>query len=169
MKQSMGTVCPFFNTNRMVQEYIERCYWPSAERYTRLAADHLKRANDLAQWRKRMGQGWAQLRIESVDARGADPLQVGSELDVNVRVNLGTFSPDDVEVQLFHGVVDSFGDIPNPSTVNMSHNGKPEGTAMTFTGKIRCRSSGQHGFSVRVLPRNADLANPFQTGLVCWG
>jgi len=29
MKQSMGTVCPVFNTNRMVQEYIEKCYRPS--------------------------------------------------------------------------------------------------------------------------------------------
>ena len=28
MKRSMSTVCPVFNTNRMVQEYMEKCYWP---------------------------------------------------------------------------------------------------------------------------------------------
>jgi len=38
-----------------------------------------------------------------------------------------------------------------------------------FSGTISCRSSGQHGFAVRVLPRNPDLANPFETGLITWG
>src|SRR5207245_2104951 len=64
MKQSMGTVCPVFNTNRMVQEYIEKCYWPSARRYGLLAANHLRKADELSQWRRRLGQGWQQIRVE---------------------------------------------------------------------------------------------------------
>ena len=36
MKRAMSTVCPVFNTSRMVQEYMEKCYGPSAERYERL-------------------------------------------------------------------------------------------------------------------------------------
>src|SRR5213079_2144731 len=28
MKRSISTICPVFNTNRMVQEYVEKCYWP---------------------------------------------------------------------------------------------------------------------------------------------
>jgi len=72
-------------------------------------------------------------------------------------------------VQLFHGLVDSFGEIPNPRTLPMSHNGVHEGSAWTFAGRIPCRSSGQYGFAVRVLPKHADLANPFQPGLVSWG
>jgi glycogen phosphorylase len=38
-----------------------------------------------------------------------------------------------------------------------------------FTGAIPLRSSGQHGYAVRVLPRHPSLANPFEPGLVCWG
>jgi len=169
MKQSMGTICPVFNTNRMVQEYIEKCYWPSDRRYQTLLADNLNKAQQLAQWRKRLGVSWAQIKIDAVDAKNADPLHVGGELQVNARVNLGNFTPDDVEVQLFHGLVDSFGEIPSPRTVTMSHNGVHDGSAWTFAGTIPCRSSGQHGFAVRVLPRHPDLANSFQTGLVCWG
>jgi glycogen phosphorylase len=169
MKQSIGTVCPVFNTNRMVQEYIEKCYWPSAQRYEALAADRLRRAQELAQWRRRVGQGWQQVRIEAVEAKGNDPMQVGSQLEVKARVNLGGFTPDDVEVQLFHGAVDSFGDIPTPRTVTMSHNGAHDGSSWNFYGSIPCRASGQHGFAVRVLPRHNDLASPFEPGLVCWG
>jgi starch phosphorylase len=169
MKRAMSTVCPVFNTNRMLQEYVEKCYWPSAVRYTTLSAENLKKARDLARWRQRATQGWHQVRIENVESAGVDPLHVGAELAVKARVNLGGFSPDDVEVQLFHGVVDSLGEIPNPRTVRMSHNGVKEGNHWLFQGHITCRASGQHGFAVRVLPRHPDLANLFEPGLICWG
>ena len=169
MKRSMSTVCPFFNTNRMVQEYMEKCYGPSADRFNRLNAEGLQRALELAQWRRHLVRGWQQIRVESVEANGADPMHVGSELAVKAQVNLGPLSPSDVEVQLFHGVVDAFGDIPSPRTVAMNHNGTQEGNTWTFLGKISCRNSGQQGFAVRVLPKHPGLSNPFEPGLICWG
>jgi starch phosphorylase len=169
MKRSISTVCPFFNTNRMVQEYVEKCYWPAAERQSALTADHLKKAAELARWRARLGQGWPQVRVEAVEADGTDSLHVGAEMHVRARVALGGLSPDDVEVQLFHGVVDSLGDIPNPRTVRMSHNGTRDGSTWIFQGTIPCRASGQHGFAVRVLPRHPHLANLFEPGLITWG
>jgi starch phosphorylase len=170
MKRSLASICPFFNTNRMVQEYMEKCYWPSAQRFGMLTADNLRKASELARWRKRLAQAWGQVRVEAVQADGADPMRVGSSLEVQARVNLGGLAPDDVEVQLFHGVVDSLGDIPNPRTVAMSHNGHADaGNTWAFRGTIPCRTSGQHGYAVRVLPRHADLANPFEPGLLTWG
>jgi len=170
MKRSISSICPYFNTNRMVQEYVEKCYWPSAQRFAMLSADGLKKAAELAQWRRRLAQAWSAVRVEAVRAQGTDPMTVGGLLEVNARVHLGGLSPDDVEVQLFHGVVDSFGDIPNPRTVPMSHNGRPEGGGpWAFHGTIPCRSSGQHGYAVRVLPKHADLGNPFEPGLLTWG
>lgn len=168
-KRAVSTVSPVFNTNRMVQEYVERCYWPSAERYLKLTGDHMKNAIALAQWRRGLARSWPQVKVEAVEANEADPLRVGTDMRVRARVNLGSFTPDDVQVQLFHGVVDSLGEIPNPETVRMSHNGAHEGNVWVYAGTIPCRSSGQHGFAVRVLPRHADLDNPFEPGLVCWG
>jgi starch phosphorylase len=169
MKRTIATNVPVFNTNRQVQEYVEKCYWPSAQRYARLSGEHLKKAHDLAVWRRRLQQGWSQVRIENVEALGADPMHVGADLAVNARINLGSFSPDDVEIQLFHGVIDALGDIPSPRTVSMSPNGAKEGNSWTFHGSIPCRSSGQYGYAVRVLPKHPDLANFFEPGLVCWG
>src|SRR5262249_1432152 len=134
MKRSMSTVCPYFNTNRMVQEYMEKCYWPATLRFDQLTADNLKKAQNLSQWRKGLLRGWPQIRIENVESKGVDPMHVGAELEVKARVNLGAFSPEDVEVQLFHGVVDSLGDIPHPRTVTMSHNGAHDGNTWLFQG-----------------------------------
>jgi glycogen phosphorylase len=170
MKRSMMTLCPVFNTGRMVAEYLTTCYLPSAQRFVRLTGDNLQKANALAQWRMSLQRGWSQLKVEGVEVKGADPMQVGGELPVTVRVNLGRFSPDDVEVQLFHGLVDSMGDIPRPQLVSMSHNGQAKhDNVWEFHGAIPCRSSGQHGFLVRVLPRHGDLASSYEPGLVCWG
>jgi starch phosphorylase len=169
MKRSISTVAPVFNTSRMVQEYMEKCYGPSAERFTRLVKDELKSAGELARWRQRLQQAWTAIRVDQVEADGADPQHVGGRLDVKARVSLGSLSPQDVEVQLFHGVVDNQGEIPAPSTVTMGTNGNAEHGRWVFHGTIPCRASGQHGFAVRVVPRHKDLGNPFETGLVCWG
>ena len=127
MKRSIATLCPVFNTGRMVAEYMTRCYGPSAERFLRLTAEKLARASSLAKWRGSLQRGWGDVKVESVETQGADPMHVGGALNVKARVRLGKFRPEDVEVQLFHGLVDSLGEIPKPGTVSMSHNGHPEG------------------------------------------
>jgi starch phosphorylase len=154
----------------MVQQYVEICYWPSAQRFLGLAADGLKRAGELATWRRRLGQSWGQVKVENVEADGnPDALRVGSELRVRARVNLGPLSPGDVQVQLVHGVLDSLGQIARPQAAPMASNGKPQGPAWEYAGAIDCTSSGQYGYAVRVLPKHADLGNPFEPGLVTWG
>jgi starch phosphorylase len=169
-KRAISTIVPVFNTNRMVQQYVEICYWPSAERYLRLTADDQRRAAELAGWRRRLRQNWSQVRIEGVEAQGnMDSLRVGADLNVNARVNLGTLTPADVQVQLVHGVLDSFGQIARPQAAPMQTNGQPHGPTWDYSGSIECSASGQYGFAVRVLPQNADLGNPFEPGLVTWG
>jgi starch phosphorylase len=170
MKRAISTIVPVFNTNRMVQQYVEVCYWPSAERYLRLSADGQRRAADLAGWRRKLRQNWGQVRVEGVDAQGnTDSLRVGADLMVDARINLGPLTPADVQVQLVHGVLDSFGQIARPIAVPMRSNGQDHGPVWHYSGSIECAASGQYGFAVRVLPENADLGNPFEPGLVTWG
>ena len=120
----------------------------------------------------RLGQTY-QLKAEEV-AGGADAAdnpeaaRIAGEAAA-VYENYLAENPDDVEVQLFHGPVDSLGEIARPHTVTMAHNQALDNGAFVYYGAIPCRSSGQHGFAVRILPKHAALANPFTTGLVCWG
>jgi starch phosphorylase len=174
MKRSITTNVPVFNTNRMVKEYTETCYIPSYRRHSLLTAGQFKKAAELAKWRGRLRDGWGQVRVESVDAPLSDPTHVGSELLIRARVALGPFSAEDVEVQLFHGVLDSHGEISRPGIVVLAPVTGPDPSAngsrvWLFTGKIACKSSGQYGYCVRVLPKNMSLPNPFEPGLLVWG
>jgi starch phosphorylase len=174
MKRSIMTCVPEFNTNRMVEEYAERCYLPSHRRYGKLGANHLAAAKALAGWRKRVGGAWNQVAVEAVEAPAKETHRVGGAFPVKVRVQLGSFNPDDVEVQLCYGVLDALGEIAEPRAMALhpdgpfSKNGSGAGQ-VSYSGKVPCHASGQFGFSVRVLPKHADLPHLFEPGLVTWG
>jgi starch phosphorylase len=169
MKRSITSMAPVFNTHRMLGEYTRLAYWPSHERFASLTADQTRPARALASWRKAVERGWSQIRIDGVEALGGDLLPVGKELSVRAKVHLGSLKPEDVEVQLYHGPVDSLGEISSPNTTPMALDGEKDSGSYVYHGVIPCSSSGQHGYAVRVLPRHPRLANPFATGLVCWG
>jgi starch phosphorylase len=169
MKRSIMTLVPVFNTNRMVEEYAQRCYLPSHRREARLSADRFKGARDLAEWRRRLAGNWDQVRIDSVEAPAGETLRVGSEFPVKVRVDLGSVDPGDVEVQLCHGVLDAMGEIADARSTPLRPEPSRNGSAVLFSGSVPCRASGQFGFTVRVLPKHPNLPNPFEPGLVTWG
>jgi starch phosphorylase len=168
MKRSIMTLVPVFNTNRMVEEYTERCYVPSHRRESRLSVDHLKAARELAAWRRRIAGDWNQIKIEGVESQSGE-LKVGAEFPVKVRVNLGPLAPEDVEVQLCHGVLDAMGEIADPRATPLRPDGTRNGSVVLFSGTVPCRASGQFGFTVRVLPKHPNLPHSFEPGLVTWG
>jgi starch phosphorylase len=168
MKAAMRTVCPYFNTARMVGEYTDHFYMPGAERYTRLTDDNLARAKALAAWKAKLYQHWPQVRVVSVDADAASEIQVGSELAVQALIHLGSLEPKDVTVELYHGRLDTKGEIaPGEVTAMECADAKGDGDYL-FVGAIPCRLSGRYGYTLRVLPHHEDLSSPFEPRLILW-
>jgi starch phosphorylase len=168
MKRNIRTIVPVFNTNRMVQEYVEKSYWPSAQRHGELEADQARTAIGLAEWRRKLARAWPNVRVESIETANGDLLRVGGEFAVTVRVNLAGLNPDDVSVELYHGRVDALGEMSRASATPMSPvDGKSH--PMVYRGVVPCRSSGQYGYAVRILPRSPMLPTPYEPGLVTWG
>jgi hypothetical protein len=50
----------------------------------------------------------------------------------------------------------------------MTPSGQVQDTRHEFVGEIPSQTSGRHGCTVRVLPRHADLGDPYQQGLILW-
>jgi starch phosphorylase len=168
MKRAIRTLIPVFNTNRMVQEYVEKCYWPSARRHEALERDGAKPASELAAWRGRLLKSWPGVRVEAVEAADGAFLKVGADLAVTARIDLAGLSPDDVTVELFHGSLDNLGEIPAGQVTAMRPAQHADGR-FTYQGVIACQASGQFGYAVRVLPRHGLLPHAFEPGVVAWG
>jgi starch phosphorylase len=178
MKAAIRELGPVYNTHRMLHQYVEELYLPAASRFSHLTAGGAEASRRLAAWKERVARAWGHVRVVDVQAPKVDAT-VGMELPVQARVQLGELRPEDVLVQLYDGPVDAQGSIIQGQAVDMSvveprvagGAGAGVGAAdgvYTYSGAIPCRSSGLHGYSIRVLPRHADLASPFATGLIAW-
>jgi len=167
MKRAIRTLVPVFNTNRMVQEYVERCYWPSALRHIALETDGAKAARHLSEWRSKLARSWPGVKVDTVTSSD-EILSVGKELTVVARIEAAGLDPSDLAVHLYSGPLDNSGNVPRADICDMelveSANGK-----LTYKVVIPCEASGQFGYAVRVLPQHALLPHPFESGLVIWG
>ena len=168
MKAAMRAICPVFNTNRMIREYAERFYLPSAQRYKRLTEGEMARAKALAQWKSLLHEHWPEIRVENVEAEVPAKLKVGADLQVRAQVYLGTLEPKDVTVQLYYGPLDTRGEIPKGEVMAMKCVESHENGGHVFVGSIPCRTSGRHGYALRILPHHEDLSNPYEPGLILW-
>jgi starch phosphorylase len=167
MKFSMAMLSPIFNTNRMVAQYAERFYLPSAKRHAGLAADHAARARALMEWRWRVRGSWPQVKVERIHAAIPANLVVGASLDVTAEVKLGALSPQDVRVELYYGQMDPTGGVPTACKSQMTAAGS-QADVYTYTGSVTCGDSGLCGFTVRVLPWHPDAVVPYEVPLIAW-
>jgi starch phosphorylase len=159
MKNSMRKLCPVFNTNRVVHEYTERFYLSSARHYRELVQDNLARGLAAVRWKAHVRKNWDQVRVIEVDSGGIQSIEVGMNLKVRCTAALGKLTPDDVEVQLYFGPLDSNREIVSGRVIPMRCIGMDDGRHM-YEGDMPCETSGMVGYAIRVLPRHPDVRTP---------
>ncbi|HOX28007.1 MAG TPA: alpha-glucan family phosphorylase, partial [bacterium] len=170
MKKSMKSISPVFTTSRMVKEYTVRAYEPCAVRHDKLTSDNCNETRVFTQWKTKVRSVWNQIKITNISCPCKDDgLKVGDEIEVIATINLASLTPTDVIVESFHGPLSSEDTIVNASLCRLEHTDtNPDGT-YTFKGKFACTTSGRHGHTVRILPTNPSLQDPFKMGLIVWG
>ena len=168
MKHAMCEIAPAFNTQRMVQEYAEQLAFPAARRHNRLEANGHQAARELAAWLDKMHRQWGGVRILSIESDAQDGLPVSTQVSIRASINLGSLTPEDVSVQVFHGSVDPQGEIAEYDMAPMTPTDQGADGSHTYGGVFRCSSSGRHGYSIRILPYHPELNDPHVPGLVLW-
>ena len=95
-------------------------------------------------------------------------MQRGDMLSVTAYVNLGQMSPNDVQVELYHGTVASHSNqITNANKVEMKHTGTKDGLNL-YQVRVECVDTGFHGHTVRILPKHDALVHPYRSGFIKW-
>jgi starch phosphorylase len=169
MKNSMRTVNANFNTNRMAEEYVKRFYIPCLLNSERIKSDNYAGAHDLASWRSCMLERWAGVSIVGVTAAVDEARPMGSRLPVTAQVQLSSIGPEDVLVEIYHGLLDDGNNIVGGETTTMIPQGQSQDGMVVYKGEIPCRRSGQRGFTIRIVPRNEQFPlDRFETGLITW-
>jgi starch phosphorylase len=168
MKNCMRKLAPVFSTNRMVRDYTEKFYVPALVRSEALSANNLASAANLAHAKDRLRSKWGGIKVVGVHTTGNGHYKVGEAVQVEALVDLPDVKPEDVTVQLYYGSTSAGGEIEQPQALVMQYTKQLAPMRHVFTGKLECKTSGRQGFAIRVLPGVADLATPFEPGLILW-
>jgi starch phosphorylase len=170
MRESIRSVTPVFNTQRMVKEYTERLYIPAAKSHEDFSRDSCGAATQLSHWKAQMRKDWPQVQIFDVQVGNKDrqTILVGESLQISARVHLGAVDPKHVRVEAYHGEADN-GAIRNPTATILNQSSQADGDGnYLYQGSVPASESGTYGFSVRVVPTHPNLMQTHELRLITW-
>ncbi|MCF8242824.1 MAG: alpha-glucan family phosphorylase [Melioribacteraceae bacterium] len=170
MKASMKKLGPVYNTDRMVEEYARKFYFKSYERRKFLMENDWEKAKEFSAWKKMVIDNWNKVKFINIQKEHNNgELQVGASYLINAEVELGDLTPDDVDVQIYYGKVDDKNKPDANKFVNMKYfPQKDRSKIYQYQGEIDCDTTGNFGYTLRILPKNSLLVNSFELGLIRW-
>jgi glycogen phosphorylase len=167
LRHGLRSLGPLVQADRMVADYVTRLYAPAALASRALASDASGTARDLATWKARVRQAWSGVRVEHVEADGAEPA-LGAVLDVRVTTSLGDLSANDVCVEVVYGRLGDDDELVDPSYVTLAPDDSGQAPHTRFSGSVELGQPGPFGYTVRVLPSHPLLASRADLGLVAY-
>jgi starch phosphorylase len=164
-RESMRTVIPRFNAERMVLDYVAQQYGPAARSGRALAADGGAPAGALAQWTARVRAAWPGLALRAADPGLHRVLEPGAGATVRATAKLNGLTPADVAVECELGRRED-GVFIRERLVPLQPAGA-EGDEQVFAGTLDVAAGRQH-YRLLVRPQHAALSHPFELGLALW-
>ena len=167
IKSSLRSLGPEVSAARMVRDYVNDLYEPTARQADRMAEDDYRPARDLAAWKARVLAAWDGVEILSVET-DVSVASLGIDRSVEAEVALGSLNADDVQVQLVHGPVGQHDELEHPTITPMTPASDGGAETLRYQGAFSCDRAGRYGFTVRVVPSHADVITPIELGRVAW-
>ena len=102
IKNTIGKVAPQFTTYRMLTDYENQYYYPQQKRSNLLRANNFEKAIALSQWKKKVSQEWAHIRVEKVVAprRDSELISLGKKYEATIDLYLSELTPEDIGLEL---------------------------------------------------------------------
>jgi starch phosphorylase len=158
VRQSMATLAETWRSHRMVQQYVEDRYIPSAVRSAYLLDADAERARRLAATIARFVGAWPTVgvRVHNVE------LSPGGRVIVDIDATLGELCADEVSVELWVEHWDTSG-----FAVSAQQLGGDAGLTR-YRASIPASPHDPTAYAARVLPRIEDAPSRFLPGLISW-
>ncbi|MFB2555027.1 alpha-glucan family phosphorylase [Herbiconiux liangxiaofengii] len=169
IRHTLATLSPELSAERMVREYVERMYIPAAAAERTMTVDDHEAARELAAWKQRVRADWPGVSVVHVESGGLDDTpQVGDELHVRAHVQLGGLEPADVAVEVVYGHAVHGDELAETDTVELTAaaGAGDGGSDRVYAGTVLLGRAGSFGYTVRVVPRHANLASAAELGLI---
>jgi starch phosphorylase len=167
MKDAMKTAIINFSSDRMVREYSARFYIPASRSFKRLTDDSAWKAKELALTQSRLISLWNAIRLSKPKLATEADFTVGDTFRITIEAFLGELTPEEVEVQIYHGKIRSPDHFEGSRAETMwLQETIAEGTHI-YACTITCSDSGRFGYTARVIPKGDEVLSN-TPGLITW-
>jgi len=160
VRASMSRLTSTHSANRMVREYLERCYLPAAAAYARRAGNDCAVGMRITNWRRALEQGWSGIRFDSVTVETA-----AGQHRFRVEVRLNGIDPAAVRVELC-------ADAPGGGALvrqEMTRAAHPADRADTWPYVAAVPATQAPSFyTPRVVPYDAEVSIPLELPRIVW-
>jgi len=167
MKEAMKMAIIDFSSDRMVREYSNRFYIPAARNFKLLTDDSAAKAGEFAVRQARLISLWHHIIVSKPELATEIDLIVGDTFRITVQVFLGDLSPDEVEVQVYHGKIRAAGYLEGSRAETMWLQETVSAGTHSYACTITCSDSGHFGYTARVIPKGDEVLI-HTPGLITW-
>lgn len=168
MKESIKIGISDYSSHRMLTDYNVSSYKPAVQSYKILLREEASSALELNQKRDQLHIHWGQIEVKEPKAnKELSTLRVGDSFVVTTNVFLGEISPEDINVEIYYGPLDSHNKISKSHFVIMSVNNSTGDGYYDYQQVLKCKFTGRYGFTTRVVP-NCKLWKDTMPGLIIW-
>lgn len=167
MKESMKMGIRDFCSHRMVEEYGQMFYEPGAAQFTELLSGGARKAREISTQRYRLEKLWNGIRMEMPIRQTDGPFRVGESFQVTATAFLGDLRPDDVEIELYYGVMKNMDELSGARIQPMKMIEPHGGGKYLYACDVTCAGSGRYGFTARATPRGDEYMK-YLPGFITW-
>jgi starch phosphorylase len=160
IRASMSLLAPEFSSNRMMRDYVERCYRPAAALYHRRRARGAKLARDLESWWQVIESHWSGVGIGRVTAT---PRSDG--WDFTVEVHLDALPAAMVHVELYADAAGGWSRMCEVMQPDAAPSGP--GGSWIYRASVPSARPSWH-FTPRIVPHHPEARIPIETPLIAW-
>lgn len=167
-RESMRSIIPQFNSERMVVDYVNKLYMPALRKHEALMREDNKGAKEISAWKNKVRHEWKKVKLKLKSA-GETELPYQDKLNITVEATLAGLDVDDVRVELLIG---ESHDINGELIVKEQHLFRPdhcdEEKRCVFNLSQTMDTCGLLHYKVCIYPYHDLLAHPYEMGCMKW-
>ena len=168
MKLCMQTICPMFNTNRMIEEYTRKFYVPSIIETGKMQENNFEIARNKAAWQQNLENNWNKINIASMeDNLKRQTTEIKNVMKIRAKVFLGDIKNEDVAVQVCTGYLDSKYIITDEKYIDMKAVSRENDGGYIYELEFKTDRVGHCGYIIRVVPQYMGKTE-YIPGLIKW-
>lgn len=166
-KNSMTSLIPHFNSQRMVRNYTESYYYPASKQRQKLFKDNGDPARILSQWKKTIRDAWSNVTLRNISDLPTQT-KTGDILPIRVAINLHNLAANDIKVECLVGKATHDDDFVLHNQYFFEAKEQNDQNETIFELDLSTDLPGLQYFKIRIYPYNELLSHRFETGFMKW-